>query len=141
MKKILASALIVIATVSLSCSQTPAKESEKSVFGPGIQFAELKHDYGVIEQGSDGTYNFEFTNTGTEPLVLSNVRSSCGCTIPKWPREPINAGESSKILVKYNTNRPGPFNKSITVYSNASDQPIVLHIKGKVEVKPTAATE
>lgn len=141
MKKILVSVLIVIATVSLSCSQTPANESEESVFGPGIEFSELKHDYGTIEQGGDGTYNFEFTNTGTEPLVLSNVRSSCGCTIPKWPREPINAGETASILVKYNTNRPGPFNKSITVYSNASEQPIVLHIKGKVEPATTAASE
>lgn len=141
MKKILVSAWIVIATVTLSCSQTPAKESEKSVFGPGIQFAELRHDYGIIEQGGDGTYKFEFTNTGTEPLVLSNVRSSCGCTIPQWPKEPINAGETASILVKYNTTRQGPFNKSITVYSNASEQPIVLHIKGKVEPTTAAASE
>jgi hypothetical protein len=141
MKKILVSLLIVVATVTLSCSQTPTKESENSVFGPGIEFADLKHDYGVIEQGSDGTYSFEFTNTGTEPLILSNVRSSCGCTIPQWPKEPINAGETASIEVKYNTNRPGPFSKSITVYSNANEQPIVLQIKGKVEAVATAATE
>lgn len=141
MKKILASVLFVIATVTFSCSQTPAIETEKSVFGPGIEFSELKHDYGIIEQGGNGTYEFQFTNTGTEPLVLSNVRSSCGCTVPKWPREPINAGETSSIEVKYNTTRVGSFNKSITVYSNASEQPIVLQIKGKVEPAATAATE
>jgi len=139
MKKVLVSLLVVISTVTMSCSQTPSADTQKSVFGPGLEFNELEHDYGVIEQGSDGTYNFEFTNSGTEPLVLSNVRSSCGCTIPQWPKEPINAGESASILVKYNTSRPGPFNKSITVYSNASDQPIILHIKGKVEPKATAA--
>lgn len=141
MKKVLASVLFVIATVTLSCSQTPARESEKSVFGPGIEFSELKHDYGIIEQGGDGTYEFQFTNTGTEPLVLSNVRSSCGCTVPKWPREPIGAGETATIEVKYNTTRVGSFNKSITVYSNASEQPIVLHIKGKVEPAATAAAK
>ena len=141
MKKILASVLFVIATVTLSCSQTPAKESEKSVFGPGIEFSELKHDYGIIEQGGNGTYEFQFTNTGTEPLVLSNVRSSCGCTVPKWPREPINAGETASIEVKYNTTRVGSFNKSITVYSNASEQPIVLQIKGKVEPAATEAAK
>lgn len=141
MKKILISVVVIIATVTVSCSQTPAKESKESVFGPGIEFAELKHDYGVIEQNGNGAYKFEFTNTGTEPLVLSNVRSSCGCTVPEWPREPINAGETASILVKYNTARIGPFSKSITVYSNASEQPIILHIKGKVEQAATAATE
>jgi len=144
MKKILASTLIVIATFSISCSQTPSNtSSDESVLGPAIEFSDLTHDYGTIEQGGDGTYQFEFINSGTEPLVLSNVRSSCGCTIPEWPREPINAGTSSSILVKYNTTRVGPFSKSISVYSNASETPIVLHIKGTVEPKAdaTAAAE
>ena len=135
MKKILASALFVIATFTMSCSQTPANGGEKSVFGPGVEFNELNYDYGTIEQGGDGSHVFKFMNSGTEPLILSNVRSSCGCTIPEWPREPINAGESNDILVKYNTNRIGPFSKSITVYTNAQEEPIVLHIKGTVVAK------
>jgi hypothetical protein len=141
MKKIFASVLFVVATFSISCSQTPTAGNDNSVFGPGLEFKELNHDYGVIEQGGDGTYKFEFINSGTEPLILSNVRSSCGCTIPEWPREPINAGEGSSILVKYNTSRVGPFTKSISVYSNAQEEPIVLHIKGSVEAKPQAAAE
>lgn len=136
MKKILASLIFVLATFSMSCSQTPASDkAEESVFGPVLEFEELNHDYGTIEQGSDGTYSFVFTNAGTEPLILKNVRSSCGCTIPEWPREPINAGESSTILVKYNTNRVGPFSKSISVYSNAQEAPVVLRIKGEVKAK------
>jgi hypothetical protein len=139
MKKVFASVLFVIATFSLSCSQTPANSNEKSAFGPGIEFVFLTHDFGVIQQGGDGAVDFVFTNTGTEPLILSNVRSSCGCTVPEWPREPINAGKQASILVKYDTKRIGTFNKSISVYSNASEAPIILHING--EVKATAAAE
>ncbi len=141
MKKILASLVFVIATCTMSCSQTPASSEEKSVFGPAIEFSETDYDYGTMKQGDNGTHEFVFTNTGTEPLVLSNVRSSCGCTIPEWPREPINASESAMIKVKYDTKRIGQFNKSITVYSNASEAPIVLHIKGNIEPATQAAAE
>ena len=143
MKKILVSLMFVIATFTISCSQTtPANQSSdsESVFGPAIEFAETDHNYGTIEQGADGSYEFIFTNTGTEPLILSNVRSSCGCTVPTWPQEPINASESASILVKYDTRRIGQFNKSITVYSNASDQPVVLHIRGNVAAPAQATT-
>lgn len=139
MKKIIASVLFVVATCSISCSQTSEKSSEKSAFGPGLEFEVQKHDFGTIQQNGDGTFNFIFTNTGTEPLILSNVRSSCGCTVPEWPKEPINAGESASILVKYDTRRIGTFNKSISVYSNASETPIILRISGKVEAAAAAA--
>lgn len=141
MKKIIASLLFVVVTCSMSCSQAPANEEVKSVFGPSIEFAETEHNYGTIQQGGDGTYEFVFTNTGTEPLILSNVRSSCGCTVPEWPREPIGASESASIKVKYDTRRIGQFNKSITVYSNASEAPIVLRIRGNVEPAAHAASE
>ncbi len=135
MKKIFASVVFVLATFTISCSQTATTGNEESVFGPAIQFETENHDFGVIEQGSPGTFVFVFTNTGTEPIILSNVKSSCGCTIPEWPREPINAGESNSIQVKYNTNRIGPFSKSISVYSNAQEAPILLRIKGEVKAK------
>jgi len=86
MKKIIASLMFIIATFTISCSQTPASGETESVFGPAIEFAEMNHNYGTIEQGGNGTFEFVFTNTGTEPLLLSNVRSSCGCTVPVWPR-------------------------------------------------------
>ncbi len=90
-------------------------------------------DYGQIPYGGDGTRTFIFTNTGNEPLVISQVKSSCGCTVPTKPKEPIAPGETGKIDVKYDTSRQGPFRKIITVYSNSvenSTQP--LRIKGEV---------
>jgi hypothetical protein len=139
MKKIITSVLFVVATFSMSCSQTPENKKTESIFGPGLEFEVKEHDFGTLEQYGDGTFSFIFTNTGTEPLILSNVRSSCGCTVPEWPREPINAGTSSEILVKYDTKRIGTFSKSISVYSNANEMPVVLRIRGKVEPKTTDA--
>jgi hypothetical protein len=141
MKKIIASMLFVAATFTMGCSQAPTTGDQKSAFGPAIEFKETDHDFGTIKQGGDGSFAFVFINTGTDPLILSNVRSSCGCTIPEWPKEPINAGQSSSIMVKYDTKRIGVFNKSISVYSNAGDTPIVLHIKGTVEAEASATTE
>jgi hypothetical protein len=76
---------------------------------------------------------FEFTNTGTAPLIISKVSSSCGCTIPKKPEDPILPGQSGEIQVKYDTNRPGPIRKAITVISNADTPTKILKIKGTVK--------
>ncbi len=97
-----------------------------------IEFKTETVDYGEIAKGSDGVRVFEFTNTGNAPLVISKVSSSCGCTIPKKPEAPIMPGESGEIQVKYDTNRPGPIRKAITVISNASTPTKVLKIKGMV---------
>lgn len=101
---------------------------------PVITFAKTQHDFGKINE-ADGrvTTVFEFKNEGMEPLVLSNVRASCGCTTPKWPREPIEPGQVGQITVTYNPNgRPGRFQKTITVTSNAKEPTIRLYIKGEV---------
>jgi hypothetical protein len=137
MKKIFASAIFVIATFSLSCCQSASTGQQESVLGPGIEFEITEHNFGIIPQGGDGTVEFVFTNTGTEPLILSNVRSSCGCTIPQWPHEPIPVGGKESIKVKYDTNRLGQFNKTISVYSNANEQPIILKIWGEVKAAET----
>jgi hypothetical protein len=118
--------------VTLSCSQTTGS-AEGNKEGAVIEFETMEHDFGTLAQGGDGTFEFAFRNTGKEPLVLNNVRSSCGCTIPEWPKEPILKGEKGKIKVSYNTRITGTFSKSITVYSNAGDAPVVLVIKGKIE--------
>ncbi len=89
-------------------------------------------DYGTITKGSDGVRVFEFTNTGNAPLIITNVKSSCGCTIPKKPEGPVAPGESSTIEVKYDTNRVGPIRRTITVSSNASEPMVALKIKGAV---------
>ncbi len=102
-----------------------------------IEFKQTEIDYGTINKNSDGTRTFEFTNTGNAPLIINRVKSSCGCTVPSKPTKPIMPGQSDKIVVKYNTHRAGPFRKTITVYSNASNGVVILKIKGKV-VDPNA---
>lgn len=120
--------LAVLSLFSLSLyaqgSQTAANDS--------IIFDKLEHDYGTIVQGGDGNSVFTFTNKGEKPLVLSNVRASCGCTVPQWPREPIAPGETGEIKVKYNTRIKGTFAKSITVNSNAANSVVRLRVKGQV---------
>ncbi len=98
-----------------------------------IQFKTETVDYGEITKGSDGVRVFEFTNTGDAPLIISKVSSSCGCTIPKKPEEPILPGANGEIQVKYDTNRVGPIRKAITVISNADTPTKVLKIKGEVK--------
>mgnify|MGYP005841969959 CR=1 FL=1 len=100
-----------------------------------IVFNKMVHDYGTITQGADGNCEFKFTNKGKVPLVLNNVRASCGCTVADWPKEPIEPGKSGSIKVKYNTAIMGSFNKSITVNSNAVNSMVRLSIKGTVEAQ------
>lgn len=97
-----------------------------------IEFKTDVIDYGTIEKGSDGVRVFEFTNTGNAPLIISNVKSTCGCTVPKKPDGPIMPGETGEISVKYDTNRVNPIRKTITVTSNADTPSVALKIKGLV---------
>ena len=97
-----------------------------------IEFKSDTIDYGTIEKGSDGKRVFEFTNTGAAPLIISKVTSSCGCTIPKWSKDPILPGKTGEIQVKYDTNRVNPIRKTITVISNAETPTVALKIKGLV---------
>lgn len=101
-----------------------------------IKFEKTVHDFGTIPQGGNGECEFVFTNTGKEPLVINNCMGSCGCTVPQCPREPILPGKKGVIKVKYDTNRVGPFVKSVTVNSNAKSGVVTLQIKGTVEAKP-----
>ena len=103
---------------------------------PDIYFSETIHDYGVMEYGGDGVIEFEFKNVGKQPLILTNVRASCGCTTPIWPKEPVKKGKKGSITVKYNTKIAGKFTKTIKVYSNAKSSMVTLTIKGEVK-KPS----
>lgn len=105
--------------------------------GAKIEFEKEVHDYGSIQQDADGNCEFVFTNTGDQPLILSNVKGSCQCTVPSWPKEPIAPGKSAVIKVKYNTKNVGPINKSVTITSNAVNEPTkVIRIKGNVTAAP-----
>lgn len=117
--------------------------STMSAMAQLITFEKKEHDFGKINE-ADGkvTTVFEFKNEGMEPLVLSNVRASCGCTTPKWPKEPIEPGQTGQITATYNPqNRPGPFNKQITVTSNSKEGQVFLKIKGEVIPKPAKPKE
>ena len=97
---------------------------------------------GTIENGADGNREFKFTNTGDAPLVITNAKGSCGCTVPTWPRTPIAPGASDVIKVRYATNRTGGFSKTITLTTNAVNSPSVrLRIKGTVKPKVEEAKE
>ncbi|WP_461534299.1 DUF1573 domain-containing protein [Sinomicrobium sp.] len=122
MKKLAIFLFISTLTLSVHAQEKVAK----------IDFKEDTIDYGEIEQGSNGVRVFEFTNTGDAPLVISNVTSSCGCTVPKWTSDPVKPGAKGSIEVKYDTNRVGPIRKTVNVTSNAETATVALKIKGKV---------
>lgn len=106
--------------------------------GPQMKFETPVIDYGTIEHKADGQREYVFTNTGDAPLIISNARGSCGCTVPTWPKEPIAPGATGKIGVKYDTNRIGKFTKTITLTTNTAQKNKILTIKGEV-LKPTEA--
>jgi hypothetical protein len=100
---------------------------------PKITFETEVIDYGTIEEASNGIREFKFTNTGKEPLIISAITGSCGCTIPsKPPKAPIMPGETHIIEVKYDTKRLGSFNKTVTIKSNAVNPIEIITIKGKI---------
>ena len=138
MKKFSLSMALMAALTFAGFAQPAAEEEPRAE----VYFEKTTHDFGSIFQGGNGTYQFEFSNTGNAPLVLSNATSSCGCTVPSYPKTPIAPGEKGTIVVKYDTNRLGSFHKSVTVTSNAkSASSVVLHIKGEVKAVPAEATE
>ncbi|WP_353780168.1 DUF1573 domain-containing protein [Winogradskyella sp. 3972H.M.0a.05] len=97
-----------------------------------IDFETEVVDYGTIEQGSDGMRIFVFTNTGDAPLIITDVKTSCGCTVPNYSKEPILPGQVGQLEIKYNTKKLGAFTKTVTVLSNAKEAKKVLKIKGTV---------
>jgi hypothetical protein len=100
-----------------------------------LSFETEEIDYGTIPQDADGMKTFKFTNTGTNPIVINQVKTSCGCTVPTYSKEPVLAGATGEIQIKYATDRIGKFTKTITVISNASEPNKVIKIKGEV-LKP-----
>lgn len=113
---------------------SPNSVTDKSS-NASIKFENTSHSFGNIIEGQIARYDFKFVNTGTEPLILSNVSASCGCTTPKWPREAIAPGKSAVITAEYNSQgRPGTFTKSIFAKSNGGD--VTITISGNVVKEP-----
>lgn len=131
MKKILFTLSLVVACFGLYAQ-------DASDGGPQMKFETPVIDYGTIEHKADGQREFVFTNTGAAPLIISNARGSCGCTVPTFPKEPIPPGATGKIGVKYDTKRVGKFTKTITLTTNTVQKNKILTIKGEV-LKPSEA--
>jgi len=123
-------------------AQEPAKAAAPAVAPTipasqaDIKFDKMVHDYGTMKQGADGGCEFKFTNTGKEPLIITNCQGSCGCTVPSCPKEPILPGKTGVIKVHYDTKRVGPISKTVSVQSNAMSGMQTLQIKGTIEAAP-----
>ena len=138
MKRIFALLFIGFLTFTINAQEKTVAVPAQDPNAPAFEFETEVIDYGKIDLNANGVRVFKFKNIGKSPLVISKIKSSCGCTVPKKPTEPIMPGKTGEIEVKYATNRPGGFSKSITVSSNASEPVKRLRIKGIV-IKPESA--
>lgn len=141
MKKIMITAFVALFVAF--AAQAQQSEPQETANGAEITFEKTVHDFGNnIPKGSkDVECEFIFTNTGNEPLILSNVRANCGCTTPGWSRQPVLPGKTGSVKAKYTTtHRASTFRKQITVSSNAVNGTQILTIKGKVVNKPEEST-
>ncbi len=108
-----------------------------------MQFSATEHDFGTFkEEAGRQTFDFTVTNTGTEPLVIQNVVASCGCTTPEWTKQPIPMGAKGKVTAIYDPkDRPGAFNKTLSVYANTKPEVVMLVIKGEVTPREKTVEE
>ena len=110
---------------------TPAEKPEGPI--PAFSFEEELHDFGTIKDGDVVEHVFTFTNNGEAPLIISDAKGSCGCTVPEWPREPIPVGGTGELKVKFNSkNKPGIQNKTVTITANTYPETTRLRIKANV---------
>jgi len=126
--------LLILAFVSLAiCANAQPQpidvDDDKS---PAFEWELKTRNFGEIPKGTPVTAVYEFTNTGKQPLIITEVKKTCGCTVPTWPREPIMPGAKAAIKATYNAANSGSFNKRITVVSNAKENYIYLSLKGTV---------
>ncbi len=118
----------------------PAADAPAVPMGPTttISFDEgTEHEFGTIDEGDVVAHVFKFKNTGEEPLVLTNAKGSCGCTVPTWPKEPIAPGETGEINVEFNSKgKSGKQNKKVTLTANTNPAQTFLYVKGEVTPDP-----
>lgn len=138
MKNIFLALAFLVALTTIAQDKVIASSEKAEVSGPVMSFETAVLDYGKIEHKSDGNRAFVLTNTGNAPLIISNAKGSCGCTVPTWSRDPLAPGQSTEIGVKYDTKRIGKFTKTITLTTNSSEKTKILTIKGEVQKPATA---
>lgn len=124
MKKIVTVCAMLVAFVGVAMAQQNSKAEFK--------FDKETHDFGKIPQGKPVTYDFTFTNVGTEPIIITEVRPSCGCSVAEFTKTPVKPGEQGKISVTYNAAAKAPFTKNFTIRSNTKTPVKTLYIKGEV---------
>ncbi len=124
MKKLFSIIAFVFLAISMNAQDTSS--------GAVMTFEEETIKYGTIKKGDDGTRVFKFENTGTAPLKITNVKATCGCTVPTYPKNDIMPGETGEISIKYDTSKIGRFSKSVSVFTNTSRKRIPLRVAGNV---------
>jgi hypothetical protein len=130
MKKLFTFCAVILSFVAFIAMKTVAEAEFK--------FTEETHDFGKIPQGTPVTYEFQFTNVGDAPIIISTVEASCGCTVPTYSNTPVKKGEKGTIKATFNAAAAGSFNKVITVKSNAKTPVKYLYIKGEVVAKSSS---
>ncbi|MBM76841.1 MAG: hypothetical protein CL846_00010 [Crocinitomicaceae bacterium] len=141
MKKSILTLTWIFATAFLFSGTIAQENKAVALGGAEISLDKEVHDYGKIEQHANGTCVFTVTNTGSEDLVISRCKGSCGCTVPECSTDPIAPGAKREIKVKYDTKRIGPINKSVTITSNAVNSPTkIVRIKGEIKAPNATAT-
>lgn len=124
MKKYITILAVIVSFIGFSSMQAGQGE---------FKFEKETHDFGKIPAGTPVSYNFKFSNTGSEPIIISNVVPTCGCSVAEFTKTPIKPGETGTIKVTYNAAAKAPFTKSFTVQSNTKTPVKTLYIKGIVE--------
>ncbi|MDZ4751761.1 MAG: DUF1573 domain-containing protein [Flavobacteriales bacterium] len=126
--------ILAIGLISMiSCGEDDSKVEITTTGGPMMSIESTNHSFGTLEFGSEATCEFKVFNTGDQPLVISQCKASCGCTVPECTKEPISPGESTQIKITYDTKKKGKFNKTVTVYSNSiGETEKMLRIEGEV---------
>ena len=126
-----------VETTAVQPANSTVQDAQQTTVPAGptttVSFAETTFDFGTIDEGEKVSHVYQFTNTGNEPLILSNAKGSCGCTVPSWPREPIAPGESSEILVEFNSkNKSGKKNQKVTITANTNPPETFIYLTGTV---------
>ena len=132
MKRALNTFLILVLSIGLFNATSTNFDSNDAKVAI-LKFKTEVIDYGTVKQNSDGTRIFTFTNEGDAPLLITKVKTSCGCTVPSYSKAPIMPGDSGELEIRYDTKRLGAFTKTVTVTSNAEGGNKILKIKGNIE--------
>jgi hypothetical protein len=126
--------VMAFAIAIVAVGQELSTSIKKSEFSRAAVFAwtETVYDFGQIQKDAPVTHEFTFTNSGEEPLIISSVQASCGCTVTEYTKDPIPAGREGFVKATYNAAKAGVFTKTVTIKANTNDETVLLTIKGEV---------